>query len=166
MKSLITLIIVSLSIISTSSYSQQGKKRLSVSGSPQDEAYCGMLGDNRIPDEKCLRPSLKDHQTILNTSYDIKLSFVIRSTDHPSVCKTANYAQPILQYLNNKKIRGRLDFVNGECIYNFPIKNKQELCSADAIRILQRKGAEITALDSTKAGNINYRNTYLIDECK
>jgi len=158
-------LIIGLSIFATNAISQQNK-RLSVSGKPQDEAFCAILGDTRIPDSRCLGEDKKNHTTIIKTKYGVDYSFFIRSTDSVSICKTVDNVQPLLGYLNRKVTPYKETFNNGSCNYRFVFEKKEDLCSQEAKRIFNNIGYDFTLLELTKANNWNYTKASLSEACK
>jgi hypothetical protein len=141
-------------------------KRLSVSGKPQDEAYCAFLGDTRVPDKKCLGEDPKNHTTIIKTSYAINFDFVIKRTDSPTLCKTAEFVKPLLNFLESKNIPYKQNYFDGSCNYKFELATKEDLCSQEGKNLFKNGGgATITTQDLTKAGNTNARNTSISEVC-
>lgn len=165
MKFLISILLVTVSFAATEAMSQE-KKRLSKSGKPQDEAFCAMLGDTRIPDSRCIGEDPKNHTTIVRTIYGVDFSFVIRSTDNQSLCKTIDYVKPLLSYLGNKNIAYKENHFNSNCHYRFVIEKKEDLCSQDGRKIFQNPGVDITLLELTKANNWNQTKTSYLNICK
>lgn len=160
-------LIISLSIFATNAISQQ-KQRLSVSGKPQDEAYCGILGfpNTRIPDPKCIGLDSAAHTTITKTSYGIGYDFAIKSTDNPTLCKTIDYVKPLLNFLGSKNIKYEQTYSNSVCHYKFVIDSKQIICSQQALSILDNGGTAITKFELTKANNWNQTTTSFSEVCK
>lgn len=158
-------LIIGLSIFATNAISQQNK-RLSVSGKPQDEAYCAILGDTRIPDKKCLGEDPKNHTTIVKTAYGINYDFVIKSTDNPALCKTIDYVKPLLNFLGSKNIKYEQTYGTSVCYYKFVINTKQDLCSQQALSLLDNGSSSITKLELTKANNWNQTVTSFSEACK
>ena len=165
-------LIVGLSIFATNAISQQ-KQRLSVSGKPQDEAYCGILGfpNTRIPDPKCIGMSMETHTTIVRTTYAIRYVFNISQQDNQALCKTIEFAQPLLNYLNRNKIAFKEthsvdSFAKRvSCDFSFRIDKKEDLCSRDTINVLGNDG-HITKQELTKANNWNQTSTSFSEVCK
>jgi hypothetical protein len=150
-----------------SAISQQ-KQRLSVSGKPQDEAYCGILGfpNTRIPDPKCIGLDSAAHQTITKTAYGISYDFAIKSTDNPALCKTIDYVKPLLNFLGSKNIKYEQTYSSSICYYKFVINSKQDLCSQQALSLLDNGSSSITKLELTKANNWNQTVTSFSEACK
>jgi hypothetical protein len=163
-------LIIGLSIFATNAISQQNK-RLSVSGKPQDEAYCAILGDTRIPDKKCLGEDPKNHTTIVRTTYAINYAFYMSQTNNTASCKTIEFAQPLLNYLNRNKIAFKETHsvdstgTSVSCNFSFIIDKKEDLCSKDTINVLQNDG-KLTKQELTKANNWNQTRTSFTEACK
>ena len=171
-------LIIGMAIFATNALSQQ-KQRLSVSGTPQDEAYCGILGfpNTRIPDKKCIGMSMEAHTTIVRTTYAVNYPFTISSTDNQDLCKSIEFAQPLLNYLNINKIAFKethsaesdamgIKFnMRVSCNFSFRIDKKEVLCSRDAFNVL-KNNVQITKQELTKANNWNQTRTSLSEACK
>ena len=164
-------LLIGMTILPTNALSQQ-KQRLSVSGKPQDEAYCGILGfpNTRIPDPKCIGMSVETHTTIVRTTYAIRYVFNISQQDNQALCKTIEFAQPLLNYLNRNKIAFKeTHYVDPSkrvsCDFSFRIDKKEDLCSRDTINVLGSAG-QITKQELTKANNWNQTITSFSEACK
>lgn len=78
----------------------------SVSGKPQDEAYCKMLGDPRITDKKCL-PSDPEEFVIRKTTFQTDYEFgdISDTDDSLRGCELSEVGKPLIKYLKDNKIQ-------------------------------------------------------------
>jgi len=78
----------------------------SVSGNPQDEAYCKMIGDPRIWDKKCLESDPEEfviRKTTFQTNYEFGAG---SNTDDPlRGCESSEVGKPLIKYLKDNKIQ-------------------------------------------------------------
>lgn len=152
MKLLITVFLICLSTLSTSVFSQQGKARLSVSGKPQDEAMCGLLGERAGEmDRRCILKQVDN--TVVSITYVANYEFGLNSTESESRCASHEFAKPLLAYLSQKKIKHQL-LTGGRqtCSFAFKIDKKEDLCSAEGMALFKKIGMSIYSEEHTKSG--------------
>jgi len=104
----------------------------SVSGKPQDEAYCKMLGDPRITDKKCL-PSDPQEFITRKTTFEILYSFFM--TGEPNFnaksCESSDYFKPLLKFLRSNSIQYRLQASNYQCEFEIEFNDLANMCSPE-----------------------------------
>ena len=141
------------------------KRRRSVSGKPQDEAFCSMLGDTRIHDKKCISEDPQNHAIKIQVSYQIRYQFVVPGITDRLQCNSINLSRPLLNFLESKKIKYELNLYRTECNYDFVVDTKQDLCSQEGRVLSNSMGMYIKRFELTKAGNSTYFKTSYSEEC-
>jgi len=154
------LFVICALLQSSNAFSEQ-KKRLSVSGKPQDEAHCALLGDTRISDNKCLKAPPGSHTDITKTKYEVHYRF----GDEQAFCKSSELAKPLMEFFANQNTKYDQTY-DGNCRYKFIIDTKQEICSQQMRNLDKKIMIKITKLELTKAGNWNPSGISLYNECK
>jgi hypothetical protein len=143
MKKILTLLLcIGVSI---SSFSKEGT--FSKTGSPQDEASCGMMDPRvRFSNPKCKTPP-KATEVSIEYSLTLSLNYnrdnPILSQPHQNkvdYCVNSENVKPLISYIKNNKLDAEVRFVGYNCDINYIIKDKKTLCEHILAHVLEPRG--------------------------